>query len=205
MIICYLSLIGAVLNNIFRKVHVMKNLAVSLFILFFIVIGCKDDNNIVNPSVETIEIIPLKVGNFWSYQTTIYDTLGSIVSTIIDSTRIISDTLINGKKYFIFSTGVLRWNNDAGFWITIAYDSLLLYKYPANVGDEYSYNIKVICKDSSIVIPKGTFKCYGYSGSVAIDYVCPGLGLIKEEWYKKLFNGTKYLYQKQELISYQLK
>jgi len=182
----------------------MKNLAVSLFILFFLLIGCKDESNIVNPTAETIEIVPLKVGNSWSFKTTVYDTLGSIVSTTVDSFSVVSDTLINGKKYFIFSTGVLRWNNDSGFWITMAPDSLLLYKFPANVGDEYSYNIKVICKDSSIVVPKGTFKCYGYSGSVAIDYVSPGVGLVKEEWYKNKLSGVKYLYQKQELLNYQL-
>ena len=183
----------------------MKNLAVFLFMLCFILSSCKDESNIVNPPIETIEIVPLNVGNSWSYQTTVYDTLGSVVSTTIDSFSVASDTLINGKKYFNLSTSVLRWNNTVGFWMTTPSDSLLLYKYPANVGDEYSNTLKVICKDSSIVIPKGTFKCYGYSGTVAIDYVSPGIGLIKEEWFKNKFDGVKYLYQKQELLNYQLK
>jgi hypothetical protein len=181
----------------------MKNLAVSLFVLLFAFIACNEDNVIVNPPSETLEIVPLKIGNYWSYQTTTYDTLGNIVNSVVDSFSVVSDTLINGKKYFIFSTGVLRWNNDAGFWITMSPDSLLLYKYPANVGDEYPY-FKVICKDSLIVSPKGTFKCYGYSGSVAIDYVSPGVGLVKEEWFKNKLSGVKYLYQKQELINYHL-
>lgn len=182
----------------------MKKIAVSLFAIFLLLMGCKDDNIIVNPPSEIPEIVPLKVGNTWSYQTTVYDTSGNIVSTTVDSFSVVSDTLINGKKYFIFSSGALRWNNDTGFWITMAPDSLLLYKYPANVGDEYSYSLKVICKDSSIVVPKGTFKCYGYSGLVAIDYVSPGVGLVKEEWYKDKLSGDKYLYQKQELLNYRL-
>jgi hypothetical protein len=81
----------------------------------------------------------------------------------------------------------------------------LLYKYPANVGDLYSTHLKVICRDSSISIPNASYKCYGYSSPVAIDYVSPGIGLIREEWYKKLFDGSEYLYQKQELLDYILK
>jgi hypothetical protein len=182
----------------------MKNLAVSLFIAFFLIAGCKDENKIVNPTTETVEIVPLKVGNWWSYQTTVYDTSGDIVSTHIDSIFVVKDTLVNGKKYFILSTGVMRWNNDSGLWIPFTPDSTLLYKYPAQVGDKYGINLKVICKDSSIVVPKGSFKSYGYSGAVATDFVSPGVGLIKEEWYKNNSIGIKYIYQKQELLDYHL-
>lgn len=79
-----------------------------------------------------------------------------------------------------------------------------MYKYPANVGDQYGNLIRVICKDSSIVTPHGTFKCYCYAGSVATDFVSPGIGLVKEEWYKNKLSGAKYLYQKQELLNYYL-
>lgn len=182
----------------------MKKIAVSLFAIFLLLIGCKDDNIIVNPPSEIPEIVPLKVGNTWSYQTTVYDTSGNIVSTTVDSFSVIADTIINGQKRFIFSTGVIRWNNVFGFWITMSPDSVLFFKYPANVGDEYGYGLKVICKDSTIVVPGGAFKCYGYSVNVAIDYVSPGVGLVKEEWYKDKLSGDKYLYQKQELLDYRL-
>ncbi|GBD87654.1 hypothetical protein BMS3Abin03_01588 [bacterium BMS3Abin03] len=183
----------------------MKNLLFFLLLLLAAFAGCNKEDNIVTPAAKTLEIVPLKVGNVWSYQTTTYDTSGNIISTSVDSFSIVSDTIINGRKTFILSTGVLRWNNESGYWVSTNTDSLLLYKYPANVGDQYSSDLKVISIDSMIVIPRGTFRCYGYSGSVAIDYVSPGVGLTKEEWYKNKFNGVKYLYQKQELLDYQLK
>ncbi|HEY6907393.1 MAG TPA: hypothetical protein VI230_07975 [Ignavibacteriaceae bacterium] len=182
----------------------MKSLSVSLIIYCFILNGCKNESNVIVPPIVTTEIVPLKVGNSWLYQTTVYDTMGNIVSSTFDSFSVVSDTLINGQYYFTLSTGVIRWNDVSGFWMLAAPDSLLLYKYPAEVGDTYG-TLKVICKDSLIVILKGTFKCYGYSGTVAIDYVSPGIGLIKEEWFKNKISGAKYLYQKQELLDYQIK
>lgn len=98
MMICYLSSVGEKLNNIFRKVHIMKNLAVSLFILFFLLIGCKDENNIIDPPGESIEIVPLEVGNSWIFQITTYDSSANIISNNIDTAKVVSDTLINGKN-----------------------------------------------------------------------------------------------------------
>ena len=182
----------------------MKSAVFSLAVFYILLLGCSDDNNITSPTVQTQEIVPLSIGNSWTYQYTIYDTSGGIIYTSIDSFSVIADTVINGKKRFILSTGVMRWNNDFGFWIPMSPDSLLLYKYPANVGDEYSNGLKVICKDSTFVLPSGTFKCYGYSSPVAIDYVSPSVGLVREVWYKKSPSGLEYLYKRQELLSFQV-
>ncbi len=192
----------------------MKGCIMKMIICFFLVsfffISCKNENELVDPPIDTSQIIPLKVGNFWTYQYTHYDTLGNIISVSSVTTRVISDTVINGKQAFLFNSGDVFWNDDSGFWIKSYQKSPILeYKYPANIGDYYNNYITVICSDSLITSPRGNFKCYGYSYDRGVNYVCPGIGVIKEENFQSKNIGVSdidlYLFQKSELIEYNLK
>ena len=85
------------------------------FLISFFFISCTNENELVDPLIDTSQIIPLKVGNFWTYQYTQYDTLGNLISESPVTTRVISDTVINGKQAFLFNSGDVFWNDDSGF------------------------------------------------------------------------------------------
>ncbi len=180
------------------------------FLISCFFVSCKNENKLVDPPIDTSQIIPLKIGNSWIHQVTQYDTLGNVITTVPETTLVISDTVINGKHAFLFSSGDVFWNDDSGFWMKLYQKSpILVYKYPANIGDYYSNNLTVICKDSLILSPKGSFKCYGYSNSIGMFYICPGIGLIKEEYFQpkdiSVSDTALYLFQKRELLDYKLK
>jgi hypothetical protein len=175
-----------------------------MLLLIFAFLGCKEVN-MIDPPIDTSAIIPLKVGNTWTYQFTMYDSLGSVWASFPESTSILSDTLINGRKVFLFSSLDYFWNEESGFWTqTSGKQPLLVYKYPANVGESYGLLITVICKDSTINTPKGIFNCYGYSSGIANSFVAPEIGVVKREYFQNRADGTAYLFQKEELINYSL-
>jgi len=182
----------------------LKNLITITLLLVFAFLGCKDDN-IVEPPIDTSVIVPLKVGNTWTYQFTMSDSLGNVWASFSQSTSIVSDTIISGRQTYVFSSGDFFWNDDTGFWAqTSGKPPSLVYKYPANVGESYGLLNTVICKDSTINTPKGSFKCYGYTFGIANSYVAPGIGVIKTEYFQNRSNGSTYLFQKEELINYQI-
>ena len=183
----------------------MKNLIAFTLLSVFVFLSCKVDE-IIGPPIDTSVILPLKVGNIWTYQCTMTDSLGSMFASFSQSTSIVSDTLLNGRRTFLFSTGDYFWNENSGFWIqSPGKQPLLVYKYPANLGESYGQLITVIFKDSTINTPKGNFNCYGYSSGIAITSVAPGIGKVKSEYFQNRSDGSTYLFQKEELINYQIK
>jgi hypothetical protein len=113
----------------------MKALKFILFLLFLspvLFIGCNNEDNIVDPPADIKEIVPLKIGNSWAYETTTYDTSGNIISTNIDSFSVVSDSLINGRKliYFLLVDYDLTMKPDFGLkyfqMIHYCYISILL-------------------------------------------------------------------------------
>jgi len=82
----------------------LKNLITITLLLVFAFLGCKDDN-IVEPPIDTSVIVPLKVGNTWTYQFTMSDSLGNVWASFSQSTSIVSDTIISGRQTYVFSSG----------------------------------------------------------------------------------------------------
>ena len=67
--------------------------------------SCHKDDETVNSKVTTSSYLPMAVGNYWVYQE--YYSQGNapfVASSIIDSTCISKDTIINGKTFYRFDS-----------------------------------------------------------------------------------------------------
>ena len=72
-----------------------------------------------------------------------------------------------------------------------------------------------MAKGESVTVPAGTFNCYKYQmenhpkdSSVyqkGIDWICPGIGIIKTEQWSRFNNEVLFLNASNELQSYILK
>ena len=186
-------------------------------------------SNSTEPDETINELIPLKIGNKWNYKMTIYDSLGSISYREDITTSIDRDTFINGIKWYGYNTPPTRiWhtNKSDGYWTFVKAGtgnvvndtSLLVYKYPTQVGDVYGnpdMPREVVSVDEEITIPAGKFKAIHlvttFTGSTnyLLDsfetFITPGLGVIKVMQIGKRSDGTKFIVYKNELVSFELK
>ncbi len=82
----------------------MKNfylLLISLTMLF--AFSCKKQKDVtIDKSDETFT--PMSIGSYWVYDVSNIDTLGNSTFIRFDSTYIDSDTILNGKLYFVFKS-----------------------------------------------------------------------------------------------------
>jgi hypothetical protein len=161
------------------------------------------------------------MGNSWVMQYTFYDTTGSILETFSDTSRVASDTVIAGVTWYYISSklshGVYYTNKSDGLWLMTLGTSTgptLWYKYPANVGDNWTVQTVarpiidegVLQSDTSMTVPKGTYACYKYrmldnSQLVEQVYLCPGLGDVEIDLYLTTSSGLSYLQAHGELES----
>jgi len=179
-----------------------------------VVIGCEKKDSIVNPPEELTEIVPLKIGNQWTFVRTEFDTLGSITRIDTIQYKIIEDTLINNQKWFRQSYWTVLYRNDEeGFW-EYNNEPKLAYKYPAQEGsifyNNYGWKVTVISTDTLINTPLGILHCYQYQldfyGFKTNNFLSPGFGFVYMEgaarWYAPYPHLTDpFLFEKWELIS----
>lgn len=145
-------------------------------------------------------IVPLAVGNQWTTRTSLRDGLGKLISSSIQTSRILRDTTLDGERWFVEefsasdespSTTFLCTNRPDGFYKFRSGAPLLSVKYPASVGDSFhgiGGDAKVLSTNEKVTVPKGTFVCYHYSvslrgpamGRVTMCY-SPGVGLVSTE------------------------
>jgi hypothetical protein len=201
----------------------MKNSIYFLYSLFCLVIFSSCNDNGSNPNPVSNEIYPLKIGNYWKYNTKILYPSGEIYKQESFITEVISDTTIIGLKMFLLTTEVndtsvqfIYTNKSEGLYF---YNFLnnnkftLAYKYPGLKGEKYYFEISdedmlIEDTDYSYTTPAGTFKCYKYTliASEIYDkfvyYLAPGVGLIAQEIYDHYQNGIYQLFMKEELTEY---
>jgi len=171
-------------------------------------LACK--NNPVDSNPPVVHIIPMKVGNSWTYAQTNYDTLGNITSSGEFKFLVAKDSLIAGKTFFAvfrdtlvassyyhgyFSGLPWRVNTDSGLvkikdLLPNGPYLILEYKYPALTNDFFirdDLGAKVIATNVSVQVPAGTFNCIKYEFSYGLRlfevYIQPGLGEIKSVAY----------------------
>ena len=201
----------------------MKSSKILFIFLFIIIIGCKD--NISNPTSGK-EIWPLKVGNLWAHQYTKFDSLGNIRSSLIDTLQIGRDSLALSQNIYKFihtrlSGGIeYVWNQSDGlhFYNKISGEliDILMFKFPASQGEICVYGTDTLRVESvnfSYKTQAVSFNCYKYVSEGwaneyyhrSINFLCPDIGLVAEEyWGGKSVNNLQ-LNQKVELIAYSLK
>ena len=172
------------------------------------------------PDVIEDVMVPLTIGNWWSYEVTEFNQSGTIVDEYDTTATISGDTLIGDSTWFFLEgeigglSGIVT-NMDNGTWSFLP-DSTpseaLVLKYPATVGDAYPYydvTVHIDAIDAPVTVPAGTFSCYYYRltapivGTVGKIWAEPNVGIVKAEMYD-LYIFTVYLKTRAELLSYGL-
>jgi len=159
--------------------------------LTLVLCGCESPSDVVGPPQEqTVPLVPLELGNRWTYRVTTMTTEGdtSWVDTI--SFFISRDTVVNGVPWSIYSydgpeAGTVGYRNDAiGFHLTNWEHWQDSFVYPAKVGDTYG-QFTVVSVDSGIVTPLGLLTCYVYrttwAGIELYTIIAPGVGIVRRE------------------------
>ena len=165
-------------------------------------LGCEESNPTNNGA--TNELIPLKLGNSWVNIVSVFDSNMVVTRTSVDSLWVSGDTTLNGEKYFMISIksrdsgGILYLQHD----VYLARNTLLgyeqlrggfitaSYRYPVMYGDSM-----VISREERVTVPAGTYNCIVYKfvgGETFVDstyqtvygkrYICPNIGIVKEEF-----------------------
>ena len=184
--------------------------------------SCKQPTEV---NAEPDVIIPLKIGNLWVEKITIYDSLGNTMSTMIDTQKVINDTVIGNEKWYSYGTKyILFTNKPDGYYMRYinAYDTsysiTILWKYPAMVNESYNVqtgNFVVKSLNDNVTVPAGNFNCLQYRffyGSQPVrpntgyeqDWFSPGLGPVRTLGNYVTQSGKDYVYYSAELISYKL-
>ena len=161
--------------------------------------SCRRDDSGVS-STEGDEIVPLKIGNQWVYENISYDTLGQLITTVLDTVTIAKDTTMSGEQWFrlVGSVGYsFDVTNRANGYNYFFNGAILQYKYPVALNERYQTFVATP-NDTMVVsslnaltsTPLGTFTAYKYDryvpGRASIrqtSWVMPNQGIIKEELY----------------------
>ena len=177
-------------------------LAVMAIVLAGTIFSCSDDDQITN-SEPSEDIMPLAIGNRWTYEILRLDPLGDTVSLDSQSTVIVGDTVISGQTWYQYETDVIQSsdlpdlrNASDGLLITgpdSTYPPYLLAKYPATTGDTWTNangddTLWVRGTKVSVTVPAGTYECVQYaihrlSGDSTINYYAPGTGLVRQIFF----------------------
>ena len=192
------------------KLHFLRILTYTSLII----VGCEKEDSIITPPEKPSELIPLQIGNQWTFIRTEFDTLGLITKMDTIQYKITEDTLINNQKWFKQSYWQVFYRNDEeGFWEFYS-EPKLAYKYPAQEGSKFYNNfgweVTVISTDTLINTPLGSLHCYQYQlelyGFKTNNFLSPVFGFVYMEsaarWYAPYPRLTEpFLFEKWELIS----
>jgi hypothetical protein len=200
----------------------MKTIPLSLLLSFvvFTLSSCSKSNP--TGASGSQQILPLKLGNTWLMQYTVYDTTGAVEGMIYDTATVVTDTVISGVTWYHISSkvfgGGLTADKSDGLWEYTSSTPSLFFKYPANVGDTWNapmnasstYQITLESDSASVTVPKGTYTCCDYqlllNSQPAVEaYLCPGVGFVAIDVYSITKSGRSYKQAYGELTSITLK
>lgn len=183
-----------------------------LIIITIFIFSCSDENDKNEPiDYNTNGIIPLKIGNYWKYETESYLSRDTFPTYTNNTLTVFRDSIINGTKYFYIINDNYNYtvstNKEDGYYFNnIDEIDDLYYKYPCEVGDQWDVRIYeeedldekyVIVKSLNevVTVPFGTFECINYE-FYAIEefmpdyhfifisnvYISPGVGMVKHTY-----------------------
>lgn len=159
-----------------KLLHVLSSI-----IMMFVLIGCPDENA-PQPTPKQSEIVPLALGNKWTYKKeySYKDEKGNTISK--EETYIIShDSVrnIDGKQVFTETGSVIGgttqtwayvYNDDMGYWNsdrTLAHTQLLA-KHPGNVGDKWGEGTGITTDGEGNTIEEYYYYYYIVSTNTAV-------------------------------------
>ena len=170
---------------------------------------------------KELEVIPLKVGNEWTYEFKVFRD-GEIDSVSTITNRVTDSISIEGNTWFVmneFDADFFLRNNEHG-QLEYTPNSLsidgknsqqLFFPYPVSIDTsfEVNYSTSTMFSNHSLVevgSPAGRFKCYEYLLKDIEDeqhyvhyFVHPGIGIVKYE------NKTADYFETAELTAWNLK
>ncbi|HLX12144.1 MAG TPA: hypothetical protein VKS81_04965 [Bacteroidota bacterium] len=186
-----------------------------VLLLAFLFSSCHT-NGPTSPDDYAVGIVPLKSGNKWTYETTVYDSMGIAGGTFNSGAMIDSIRVIDGQNWFAANWGKVSFfqNRPDGLWMIS--ESLpnglpqSYIKYPATVGEQFqtagALMTTVIASNVPVTTRAGTFYCYQYrtNGSIYsletesnIEYedtfFSPGTGLVALRAYTTTLHGTLFM------------
>ena len=186
-------------------------------ILLLTFTSCKTDNPVDVNTPSTSVLLPLDVGNSWTFRRTVYNTDGSINYSDTITQKIVKDSSLYGFQWSFESyEQILYQNDEQGLWIFYT-EPRLYYRYPSfrNVNFVQNFDtVTVISTDTLVTTPAGTFHCYHYridfNNFPINQFICPDLGFVNMEYgyyyptppYGRL---ESYLWIRLELLSYNIK
>ncbi len=104
---------------------------VSTFILLFI--SCNEQTT--EPIDQTVELLPLKIGNYWIYRVGVKDSYNDTTLSFQDTLRVIDETdrgfLLQSRLQIILLNGYYK-NGTGGLYM----NDTLQFKYPGVIGEE---------------------------------------------------------------------
>ncbi len=204
----------------------------SILFCFLLVAGtipASDETNATNSNANPTDLIPLTLGNMWTYKDIKYDTTGALVDASTYMVTSAKDSVLYGRlmhhaagwytnadsgviQYFGYSTTGINGPLD-----TASYFGLFL-KYPVVKGASYYSplgGVSVPSIDTMINVPAGSFHCirYNFHSMLALKYelfdyyVCPGVGIVKAIYYYGYndLDAPTRIFIDQELQCYALK
>ncbi len=202
----------------------MKKRNILLTVLFLSVLvlnSCKNDDNSTNPNEASNGIIPLKIGNYWSWNYTVFDDSGNKMITYDRIERVDYDTVINNQRWYVtimyYETNLYT-NNSDGYYSCHYTGSgpisapVLNFKYPGKVGDTWNNNdgskMRINSTNLKYSIPLGEFICYEYirtAKGISDNYdrilVSPGIGIITREYNTKKGSSSEFYLSRKEVLT----
>jgi len=198
------------------------------FSVFALLWGCSDDK-VVNGDDDDTVLMPLKIGNSWTYYKEEFDSAGTILDTATFFRSISIDTVVQGIRWYGLNASWYA-HRPYGLWrchILSSFEERYYwyYLYPASAGssshfssffsDSAGCEIKVADTKHALTSPAGLFICYTYvvdlscmAGSVSdsiIEFFSPRVGMIGLEAYQSTPSGYAYVWFRLTLQSYELK
>jgi len=152
-------------------------------------------------STTRLPLMPLAIGNRWSYFVEKWDTSGQLTAQYYDTLLLDHTAIIGDQTWFGGDDERLYSIQDDGLWKTGIFGHRYLHaRFPADIGDQYEGDpgwrllglqelIKVVDTKSQVITPAGTFSSYHYcvwvEGRHRYNYYyAPNLGLVKYEVYR---------------------
>ena len=195
-----------------------------LFLISCVIINYSCTENSTGVILGGDNIMPLKLGNYWKMEHTLYDSFGNVFYIDTTSQQVVRDTLLNNVHLFSFGSYKYYYTNNAdGLWDYIFNSSgneehYLYLKYPCKAGDIYNYSITrpdavvtVVSTNETVPIKAGSFSCilyrFDFPEIVAHTniYATPRIGIIKYEHFSRGDIATSYKDIEEQLLEYQLK
>jgi len=188
---------------LFRTMKYFFTVVSLIFAIFLL--SCNNDSNPLIYVEKQKGIIPLHVGNAWEYTITLYDSIGNVENISTEYRQIISDTLIEGERwykanfigYYIANRSDGVWQRNRRFpYISESReldDPYLRIPFPIELNESITINSEtytLLDKNIEVTVPAGTFSCYLYRLNIPVFggvneyflYYSPGIGLVKERW-----------------------